>query len=82
MLLQGELDAKYRGVESKLVYSACKRLFAQLPLAALVQRTTLILHGGEQHGFSSFNSSLEVRFVNLLKPASSSFSALQAKLQV
>lgn len=28
------------------MYTRCKRVFASLPLAALVQRNTLVLHGG------------------------------------
>jgi len=45
---QGELDAKYGGGEAKAVYAAYKRVFSMLPLAALVQGTTLILHGGKR----------------------------------
>lgn len=28
------------------VYAACKKMFACLPLAAVVQQTALVLHGG------------------------------------
>ncbi|MEW5312630.1 MAG: hypothetical protein WDW38_004250 [Sanguina aurantia] len=40
-----ELNAKY-GRNAKELYSACKRLFSQLPISALIQGNTLILHGG------------------------------------
>jgi len=46
-VFQGELEAKYGRVEAKAVYAAYKRVFSVLPLAALVQKKTLILHGGE-----------------------------------
>lgn len=38
--------AKYGKIHWRPVYSACKRLFAALPLAALVAQNTLVLHGG------------------------------------
>eukprot|EP00882_Tetradesmus_deserticola_P015886 GHRQ01016942.1.p1 GENE.GHRQ01016942.1~~GHRQ01016942.1.p1 ORF type:complete len:379 (+),score=143.35 GHRQ01016942.1:179-1315(+) len=40
-----ELKAKY-GAASKALFTCIRRLFAHLPLAALVQSSTLILHGG------------------------------------
>jgi serine/threonine-protein phosphatase 5 len=43
---KGELAAKYGRGGWKPAYAACKRLFAALPLAALVARATLVLHGG------------------------------------
>lgn len=41
-----ELQSKYGKVKSKLVFKACKRLFAALPLAACIAGRTLVLHGG------------------------------------
>jgi hypothetical protein len=43
-----ELEAKYGRQDARILYAACKRVFALLPLAALVQNKTLILHGGGQ----------------------------------
>ncbi|EFJ50937.1 hypothetical protein VOLCADRAFT_103728 [Volvox carteri f. nagariensis] len=40
-----EVRAKY-DKQSKEVYSASKKLFSVMPLAALVQRNTLVMHGG------------------------------------
>lgn len=41
----GELKAKYPD-HHKEIYTACKKVFAALPLAALVADKTLVLHGG------------------------------------
>lgn len=41
-----ELEAKYGKSAGKTVFSACKQLFKNLPLAALVNNRTLVLHGG------------------------------------
>lgn len=43
---QGELKAKYGEPGWKRVFKACERLFSNLPLAAVVNQATLILHGG------------------------------------
>lgn len=43
---KGELEAKYGKGVWKSVFAACKKLFAALPLAALINRKTLVLHGG------------------------------------
>lgn len=43
---KGELEAKYGKSGWKNVFAACKRLFAVLPLSALVNKNTLVLHGG------------------------------------
>ena len=43
---KGELEAKYGKSAYKPAYSACKKMFAALPLAALVNRCSLVLHGG------------------------------------
>ncbi len=43
---RGELQAKY-GKAAAPLFSAFKRLFAALPLAALVEGATLVLHGGK-----------------------------------
>lgn len=40
-----EVKAKYPGHHKK-VYAACKKIFARLPLAAIVEGNTLVLHGG------------------------------------
>ena len=41
-----EVEAKYGKTAGKTVFSACKQLFKNLPLAALVNKRTLVLHGG------------------------------------
>ena len=42
-----EVQAKYPGKgEARELYRACKRVFAALPLAAVVQGVTLVVHGG------------------------------------
>jgi serine/threonine-protein phosphatase 5 len=41
-----EVEAKYGKAAGKTVFSACKQLFKHLPLAALVNGQTLVLHGG------------------------------------
>eukprot|EP00210_Caulerpa_lentillifera_P006344 g6060.t1 len=41
-----EVQAKYDKVKSKSIYSISKKLFAVLPLAAVIQQNTLVLHGG------------------------------------
>jgi serine/threonine-protein phosphatase 5 len=43
---KNELKAKYGKSRWQSVYTACKRLFAVIPLAALIQQKTLVLHGG------------------------------------
>jgi serine/threonine-protein phosphatase 5 len=43
---KNELKAKYGKSKWQSVYTACKRLFAVIPLAALIQQKTLVLHGG------------------------------------
>ena len=43
---KGELEAKYGKSGWKSVFAACKKLFAALPLAAVVNKQTLVLHGG------------------------------------
>lgn len=43
---KGELEAKYGKGAWKPVFTACKKLFAALPLAAHINRRTLVLHGG------------------------------------
>lgn len=43
---QGEVRAKYVGSGATAIYAGCKKLFAALPLAALVGGVTLVLHGG------------------------------------
>ncbi|GIL70676.1 hypothetical protein Vretifemale_1400 [Volvox reticuliferus] len=40
-----EIRAKYEK-QSKDIYSASKKLFSVMPLAALIQRNTLVMHGG------------------------------------
>lgn len=41
-----ELKAKYGRSVWQEVYTRCKRVFANLPLAALIQQQALVLHGG------------------------------------
>lgn len=41
----GELKAKY-GARCKDIYPACKKVFSQLPLACVIQKSTLVVHGG------------------------------------
>eukprot|EP00890_Picochlorum_soloecismus_P005004 jgi/Picsp_1/5504/NSC_02863-R1_serine threonine-protein phosphatase 7 len=43
---KSELEAKYGKTSGKSIFSACKKMFQFMPLAALVSRQTLILHGG------------------------------------
>jgi serine/threonine-protein phosphatase 5 len=43
---KGELEAKYGKAGHKNVFAACKKLFAVLPLSALINKQTLVLHGG------------------------------------
>ena len=43
---KGEIEAKYGKSGWKNVFSACKKLFSMLPLAAVVNKQTLVLHGG------------------------------------
>jgi len=43
---RAELEGKYGRNDSRHVYRACQRLFASLPLAALIAEKTLVLHGG------------------------------------
>ena len=43
---KGELDQKYGKLEGQAIYKSCKRLFATLPLAACINRATLVVHGG------------------------------------
>ncbi|KAL4550811.1 hypothetical protein Ndes2526B_g08910 [Nannochloris sp. 'desiccata'] len=43
---KGELEAKYGKSGWKNVFAACKKLFAVLPLSALIKKNTLVLHGG------------------------------------
>lgn len=43
---KGEVQAKYDKAKSRTIYSVSKKLFAVLPLAAVLQKNTLILHGG------------------------------------
>lgn len=43
---KGEIDKKYGRPEGQAIYKSCKRLFAALPLAACINRATLVLHGG------------------------------------
>ncbi len=43
---KGELDQKYGKAEAQAIYKSCKRLFALLPLAAVINRATLVMHGG------------------------------------
>lgn len=42
---QDELSAKYPG-ELRQLYAALKKVFSNLPLAAVVASNTLVLHGG------------------------------------
>ncbi len=42
-----ELAAKW-GKDAGGIYTLCKKVFSLLPLAALVQQKTLIMHGGER----------------------------------
>ena len=41
-----EVEAKYGKTVGKTIFNACKQLFKNLPLAALVNDQTLVLHGG------------------------------------
>lgn len=41
-----EVEAKYGKIAGRTIFSACKQLFKHLPLAALVNDCTLVLHGG------------------------------------
>lgn len=41
-----EVEAKYGKTAGKTIFTACKQLFKNLPLAALVNDRTLVLHGG------------------------------------
>ena len=41
-----EVEAKYGKTAGRAIFSACKQLFKNLPLAALVNDCTLVLHGG------------------------------------
>jgi serine/threonine-protein phosphatase 5 len=43
---KGELMAKYGHKHWKVVQMACKKMFAQLPLSAVINGKTLVLHGG------------------------------------
>jgi serine/threonine-protein phosphatase 5 len=43
---KGELEAKYGKAGWKNIFAACKKLFAVLPLSALINKKTLVLHGG------------------------------------
>eukprot|EP01025_Chloroclados_australasicus_P054129 TRINITY_DN6412_c2_g1_i4.p1 TRINITY_DN6412_c2_g1~~TRINITY_DN6412_c2_g1_i4.p1 ORF type:complete len:391 (-),score=26.49 TRINITY_DN6412_c2_g1_i4:80-1201(-) len=43
---KGELKAKYQGRESNVLYKLFLKLFANLPLAALVNEQAVVLHGG------------------------------------
>lgn len=43
---QGELKAKYGEPGWNKIFKACEKLFSHLPLAAVVNQATLILHGG------------------------------------
>ena len=43
---KGELKAKYGRPQWQMVYAACRKMFAFLPLGAAVQQRTLVLHGG------------------------------------
>ncbi|KAI8105664.1 hypothetical protein M9434_000246 [Picochlorum sp. BPE23] len=41
-----EVETKYGKTAGKSIFAACKQLFKALPLAALISRNTLVLHGG------------------------------------
>ena len=41
-----EVLSKYGEAEGKELYRACKKVFAALPLAAVIEGVTLVLHGG------------------------------------
>lgn len=41
-----ELLAKYDAANAKALYSVFKKIFAVMPLAARIERSTLVLHGG------------------------------------
>lgn len=43
---KGELASKYGGRACRDVYAGCRKLFAEMPLAALIAGRTLVLHGG------------------------------------
>ena len=41
-----EVESKYGKSSGKSIFAACKQLFKNLPLGALVNKQTLVLHGG------------------------------------
>jgi serine/threonine-protein phosphatase 5 len=41
-----EIEAKYGKSDGRRIFNGCKQLFKNLPLAALVNNRTLVLHGG------------------------------------
>ncbi|KAK9839890.1 hypothetical protein WJX84_007689 [Apatococcus fuscideae] len=43
---RGEIFGKYAKADAKEIYRRCKGVFAMLPLAAVVNQRTLVMHGG------------------------------------